>query len=394
MNPRRPKEELDRLAVAAVSLQRVAGLSVVEIGEELRGRGDRVGDQRDVRFLLDRAKKLVNIVVEPVAIAPELDSRLGEELAAVTKVRRVLVVKYEACGRERSSSGEAPSPSPIPASTTLHRCLGAAAAIHLAEVLRDNDKIAVGPGRAVTSTIRALSDGNHGLAVNGLSVSSLGGGMMRTPFAPPDGIDLVDADYNAAQLAIALGIPVARVKLCYLPAFAPADRCDELVALLAPHLKDLDANVLLYGCGVIDENHYLLRMEDPQTQVIRAQAERLRALTQGHGCGVVIDFCDEFFAAPGVPADVEVEVRGIVAALRKAAVRIVPDQLARPLERILVAGGQRKLQALALLTDTSWKGPRPTTLVTDDATASALVATRRARGRRGLLSRGWPRAGR
>lgn len=365
---------------------------MVEIGEELRGRGDPVSDRRDVRFLLDRAKKLVNIVVEPVAIPPELDGRLGEELAEVTKVRRVLVVKYEACGRERSPSGDAASPSPaIPATTALHKCLGAAAAIHLAEVLRDNDKIAVGPGRAVTSTIKALSDGKHGLEMTGLSVSSLGGGMMRTPFAPPDGIDLVDADHNAAQLAIALGIPVARVKLCYLPAFAPADRCDELVALLAPHLKDLEANVLLYGCGVIDENHYLLRMEDPQTQVIRAQADRLRTLTEGHAGGVVIDFCDEFFAAPGVPTDIEAEVRGIVATLRKAAVRIVPDQLARPLERILVAGGQRKLQALALLTDPSWKGPRPTTLVTDDATASALVATRSVRGRRGLLSRPRPR---
>jgi len=377
MTRRRSQDELDRLAVEAVRLRREEGLSVRDIHEELQRRGEQVGSQRDVRFLLDRAIKqqLVNIQVTPIPVHPELDDGLARDLAKATKIRRVLVVKCNLAGGEEQSAAGAIAGEQVMPDTALLESLGAAAAICLAEVLRDDDKIAVGAGRAVSSTIKALTDMTHGLAVDGLSVTSLGGGMLRTPFTPPDGIDLVDADYNAAQMAIALGVPVAKVKLCYLPAFAPADRCDELVDLLAAHLRHLDANVLLYGCGVVDESHYLLRMDDPQMQVIRSQAEQLRKLVQRHR-GAVIDFCDEFFVAPGVPDDLLDEVSDIVMALRKAAVRIDPAELARPPERILVAGGRRKIEALALLTNSAWTGVRPTTLVTDRSTAKTLVAPR------------------
>ena len=302
----------------------------------------------------------MNIHVTPVAVEPDLNDELGRELRKRTGARRALVVNN--CDEDDSDA--------------MHACLGAAAAHFLVDVLRDGDKIAVAAGRAVNATIKELRrqpELDAGLGA-GLSVISLGGGMLRTPFAPQNALDLVDADYNAALLAIALCVPVARVNLCYLPAFAPPARCADLINIVAPHLRKLKADVLLYGCGVVDDAHYLLRMEDPQTQVIRPQAEKLRRVVKQYR-GAVVDFCDEFFVAPTVPRDLLDEVRDIVTALRKAAIRIEPLELAKPAERILVAGGRRKLEALALLTDESWaEGPRPTTIVTDSGTATALLS--------------------
>jgi DNA-binding transcriptional regulator LsrR (DeoR family) len=372
MTLRRRPDELDRIAIEAVRLQREEKLSTADIECELRRQGERVNGLRDIRFLLDRAKKrgLVTIQVTPSAAAPDLDESLGRELAKRMRIRQALVVD---CGRDELSDDVVTHAPAVRGSGILHEALGVAAANRLAQVLRDGDSVAVGAGRGVSATIRALSESELGLAVEGLSVASLGGGMLRTPFAPRNAIDLVDADYNAAQMAIALRIPVSRVTLCYLPAFAPADRCDELVDLVAPHLRNLNANVLLYGGGVVDEAHYLLRMEDPQTQVIRSQAEQLRKVVERHRAAV-IDFCDEFFVAPDVPPDLVAEVSDIVRTLRAAAIRIAPVELARPAERILVAGGRRKIQALALLTDPGWEGPRPSTLVTDCPTARTLLA--------------------
>lgn len=366
MPSRRMPAEIARLAIEAVRLQREEGLSTAEVLVALQHQGEKITNTRYVRFLLDRAKDLVDIRVEPVLGPPDLDEQLGRQLSRRTGIKHVVVVMYE-------EAKDATRAQAVRQSKELHQALGAAAANRLIQALRDNDKIAVGAGRAVSSTIKALIDAELNPRFHGLSVTSLGGGMLRAPFAPRETIELVDADYNAAQLAIALGVPVARVSLCYLPAFAPPDTCNDLIDIVAPHLRDLKADLLLYGGGVVDESHYLLRMDDPQTQVIRAQADQLKRILKRHR-PAVIDFCDEFFIAPGLPEDLVGEVQGIVIALREAAIRIAPAELGRPAERILVAGGLRKIEALTLLIDADWEGPRPTTLVTDRRTAQALLA--------------------
>lgn len=371
---RRSPHELDKLAVEAAHLTYEDGLGTVVVARRLNLRGS-----RDVASLLQRAKRLVDVSVLPRGQVPVLDLELAKKLCRILRLRHAYVVRTE------GSSGLA-SPDPTTrrnATTDLHRALGHVAGDHLLTIIRPGDNIGVCAGRGVGYTIERIRavltesdatalrlEASHG------RVFSLAGGVFL-PTWTENGLQYLDnADYNADVLATALRWDRT---LCCVRAFRRDEASrDATIERDAKHLlnKRLGLHIALYGATILDEDHYLRRIQDdPQVEAIEPERALLDEIASDeHAPAAVLDHCEHFYPAADLSQRQKKKVQGLVTRLNQKSVSADPDIVNAAGERILVAGGPRKLPALSILTRTEWRGPRPTTLITDKRTAHELLS--------------------
>ena len=207
-----------------------------------------------------------------------------------------------------------------------------------------------------------------------------------SPAAPwarrhPDWADIVDADHNAEGLARHLRAGPddwGHVTAVHLPIFVPSER-DAVLGIVAPHLLDpppsgppLDLDIALYGCGVLSPGHHAVAFRSRATDAVQDELDVLARQVWPDIPAAVIDVCEHYLVGDDVPAALRPVVEGVVARLNERVVAVAPAILARARERILVAGGRYKFPAV-LATLTVVPAMRPTTLVTDEATARRLL---------------------
>jgi DNA-binding transcriptional regulator LsrR (DeoR family) len=369
-NSRRPGPALDRLAVECARLTYEHGLSRSQVQERID-----VRDQRDYKGLLDRARSLIEVTVTEIDdVVPPVDTRLGVRLTALLGAHAIVIDVDEPTHVEGMDPREP--------GRYLHDQLGRAAAERLLIIARAEDRIAVCSGRGVGYTVEHVARRPQHLRAqpskNGDragEVVSLAGGIFLKAWEQGPGLQHLDnADHNAERLAETLG---RQAQLCAARAYRGSkDDRDLTIAMDAHHLTDAGTaiDIALYGAGVVDEGHYLLRItDDPQARAIEPERTALRQLlADARHHGTIVDHCEHFYGVAGaLPADPR--VYALARSLNEKIVAASPDVIERARERMLVAGGRQKRKALMPLGSDDWRGPRPTTLVTDRATALALL---------------------
>lgn len=381
---KRTPRELDELAIATATLHFERGWDHEKVASELRQGGKDVRSSRDVRNLLERAKErsLIEIHVVPRASEPEVDKALGEALAAKVNARTAIAVRTDLAS-DRSFASKDPSRRlrSLRESNELHSLLGAAAADHLWARMREDDRIAVGGGRGPAHTVAALGrdvpegyEGRH-------EILSLSGARMSRKRASGVASPGAEADHSALNLASLIidgELHGDNVMLCRLPGFMDAGDRDKLMARFAPHLqpttkKPLEVQIALIGAGVVDLGHELLMAPDPQDDEIRDELRALRRMIENGCLGPIVNFCDNFYPAPGLSKAQRNTATRIADGLNSRVVTVAPKKLNGVSEKILVAGGRQKLPLFELLADEAWNELTITTLVTDTATARTLL---------------------
>lgn len=366
--PKRSNEERDAIGILAAKLYYEEGRSLEDVQVRLAERGFDVRSTRDVGLAIRRAidNHLCKVRVEVFAEASAL-AGLSDELAHAAGIRRAMVAATPPDGK--LSDGD------------LHLRLGDLAARFLWESsLRPGDRIGVGPGRGVGSTVHELSPlVPERLPYAGYRIYALTGATLGAP--SPDWVDIVDADHNAEGLARHLRAGPEdwdNVTPVHLPIFVPADR-DAVLAIVAPHLLDppptgppLDLDVAVYGCGVLSPGHHVVSFRSRATESVQDDLELLARDVWPQAPSAVIDVCEHYVVGDDVPVGLRPVVEGVVQRLNDRVVAVAPGILARAKERILVAGGRYKFPAV-LATLTSLPEMRPTTLVTDEWTARRLL---------------------
>lgn len=377
---KRSREYLDLLAFQAAKLFYEENLSPEDVFARMAGEYD-VRSPRDVRLLLDRARDkgnpLVEVKVSPITRAGwavPTDDRLSEALARAVGIRRALVAKTGALASDPKAEKAAQQ------SDELHRMLGSVAARLLWGIIRNGDSIGVGPGRGTGYAVDALSRWATSQVVKrfaNLRVLSLTGSIMREPLAEAKN---VDADTNAYRLAVLLD---AELRAVEMPLFVTSRQGftyeDFLVGTQASYLLDEDPEppptIGVFGVNIVNEDHYLLRPPPrhprlPNTQAIEEELDELRQILPS--CpAALMDVCVRF--CPGIVAgDYSEAVWSIVRRLNSKVVSISTKKLNQAEEKIVVAGGIQKYEAVRALVG----GGRelvPTTLVTDEVTATRLI---------------------
>lgn len=341
-------------------------------------------DVGDVRRLLRRAidKGLVEFKVRAPPVVTAIDKELSTEVADKARCRRAIVVAVDPVADEgyRSPDPETRERS-LRGGDDLNEALGWHAAKHLLSRLESNDYVAVGGGRAVALTIKGIEA--HEPVLGDHHVISLSGGRIRQPWAGQVGAFALGADDNASRLAMRI-LPRAKwtaekIHLCGLPGFID-DHHTDLIDAFAPHLVAEDAITApdqtyghaIFGAGVLDASHYLMRAKDPQTDVIREELTALTTILSAECPAPVVDFCDFFMVGPRIPKKARKIAEEIVSGLNAKVVTAAPDKLNNVRERILVAGGPHKHDVLELLASVDC-AIRPTMLVTDRTTAKELL---------------------
>ena len=432
---KRSLADLDRLARNVAKLFYEQQLTYGQIGETLARAGHDVRGERDVRLLLNRARdahrQLVMVRAEELsATAPPVDEELSRRLADQFHIPVAIVARTGNLG-SKTTGDDAHQDN-----DDLHRQLGAVAARHLLAVLRDRDHVGVGAGRGTAFTIDALRPLVEGRRPQGLRIVSLIGAanVVQTWGGFPENLE---ADNNAGKLAAILGLDPAAVvpvgmrgvledtlmawtlaelgehfkgrthptvgdvvdelggdgdaitvsdflaKLEQLVPANPARRTfgDVVREKYAPHLSDESGErlqVALFGFGVLGQAHHLLRFENLVTPAIKSEKDDLQRLWEAHEAlkTAIIDVCNSFglLPVPGVPDDVLEQAQEIVRTLNRKMLVVTPAVLNDAREKILVGGGAAKRPALeAILRHPEIVGIRPTTVVTDEQSAKAVL---------------------
>ncbi len=372
----------DQLAREAARLHYEQGLETAAIGERFGCSARRVRDL--IRYA--REEGLVSIEVSDLfGPVPEVNRGLGAELERRARLSRALVVEVD----DAASSGVGDDDG-----DQLHYQLGRVAADYVYDLVDSaEDSVAIGAGRGVHFTVRALRNlvEQRKPVLGQLEIFSMVGAMwVRTHSLRQPSHEFVDADQNALELADIFSVPWPKVHLVWLPRLymlGDEDQKEEVIARVAPHVLGEDwqaetpkdaprLSLSLFGLGVVnDGGHFMMRHWGPQTAAV-AEIEALRETVLPLDPTAIVDVCDRFWLRRGadLPADVRAEAQRIVDSLngRSVAVSFVKMNAAR--RRCLVAGGAHKLEGLAeVLLHGEEIGIRPNVLVTDDRTATALL---------------------
>jgi len=381
----RSDPEKDRLARQAARLHYEQGLETAVIGERLGCSARRVRDL--IRYAREEA--LISIEVSDVfGSAPTMNRELGAELERRAKLSRAIVVEVD---ETASTGGEAG----VDDGDQLHYQLGRAAADYVYDLMDSaEDNVAIGAGRGVHFTVRALRElvDQRKPVLGQLEIFSMVGAMwVRTHSLREPSREFVDADQNALELADIFDVPWPKVHLVWLPRLymrGDESQKDEAIALVAPHLLGDDwqeqtpkdaprLSLSLFGLGVVNEGgHFMMRHWGPQTAAV-AEIDALRQTVLPVDPTAVVDVCDRFWLRrdADLPAAIRADAERIVQSLNRRSVAVSFGKLNAARRRCLVAGGEHKLEALAeILLHGEEIGIRPNVLVTDDTTASALLA--------------------
>ncbi|MGI8810635.1 MAG: hypothetical protein ACR2KK_22855 [Acidimicrobiales bacterium] len=371
--------ERDQLARQAARLHYEQGLETATIGERFGCSARRVRDL--IRYA--REEGLISIEVSDLfGSAPTVNRELSTELERRAKLSRALVVEVDVAGADEDDGVQ------------LHYQLGRVAADYVYDLLDSaEDNVAIGAGRGVHFTVRALRNlvEQREPVLGQLEIFSMVGAMwVRTHSLRQPSREFVDADQNALELADIFDVPWPKVHLVWLPRlYMLGDEAQkhEVIARVAPHLLGEDwqeqtpkdaprLSLSLFGLGVVNEGgHFMMRHWGPQTAAV-AEIEALRQTVLTVDPTAVVDVCDRFWLRrdADLPDDVRAEAERIVGSLNRRSVAVSFGKLNAARRRCLVAGGARKLEALAeVLLHGEEIGIRPNVLVTDDQTATALL---------------------
>jgi DNA-binding transcriptional regulator LsrR (DeoR family) len=369
-------EARNALARRAARLHYEQGLETAAIGEQFGCSARRVRDL--VRYA--REENLITIEVSDLfASVPTLNRQRGADLERRAKLSRAIVVDVD----------EAVSDSDL-----LHYQLGQAAADYVYDLIDSaEDNVAIGAGRGVHFTVRALRElvEQRKPEPGQLDIYSMVGAMwVRTHSLRQPNREFVDADQNALELADIFGVPWPKVHLVWLPRLymlGDEGQKEEVIARVAPHLlgddwqeqtpKDQERlGLSLFGLGVVnDGGHFMMRHWGPQTEAVE-EIEALRRTVLPVDPNAVVDVCDRFWLRrdASLPDDVRAEAQRIVDSLNRRSVAVSFVKLNSARRRCLVAGGSHKLEGLVeVLVNGEEIGIRPNVLVTDDQTAAALL---------------------
>ena len=369
------EEARNALARRAARLHYEEGLETAAIGEQFGCSARRVRDL--IRYA--REENLISIEVSDLfGAAPTLNRQLGADLERRAKLSRAIVVEVD-----EALNGD-----------LLHYQLGQAAADYVYDLIDSaEDNVAIGAGRGVHFTVRALRElvEQRKPVLGQLDVYSMVGAMwVRTHSIRQPNREFVDADQNALELADIFGVPWPKVHLVWLPRlYMLGDEAqkEEVIAQVAPHLlgdnwqeqtpKDQERlGLSLFGLGVVnDGGHFMMRHWGPQTEAVE-EIEALRRTVLPVDPNAVVDVCDRFWLRrdASLPDDVRAEAQRIVDSLNRRSVAVSFVKLNAARRRCLVAGGAHKLEGLVeVLVHGEKIGIRPNVMVTDDQTAAALL---------------------
>jgi DNA-binding transcriptional regulator LsrR (DeoR family) len=385
----RPHGDLqrDRLARRVARMHYEQGLETGTIAEQIGCSARRVRDL----IRLARDTGLISIEVTDVfGSTPTVNRRLGAELERRATLSRALVVEVDdgdAGGGDGDGDGDVNGDQ-------LHYQLGRVAAEYVYDLVDSaDDNMAIGAGRGVHFTVRALRElvEQRKPEPGQLEIFSMVGAMwVRTHSMREPSREFVDADQNALELADIFDVPWPKVHLVWLPRLYMAgdqSEKEEVVARVAPHVLGDDwhgqtpkdssrLSLSLFGLGVVNEGgHFMMRHWGPQTAAV-AEIEALRQIVLPVDPTAVVDVCDRFWLRrdADLPADVRAEAQRIVDSLNRRSVAVSFVKLNAARRRCLVAGGAQKLEGLAeVLLHGNDIGIRPNVLITDDRTATALL---------------------
>lgn len=370
------EEARNALARRAARLYYEQGMETAAIGEQFGCSARRVRDL----IRLAREDGLISVEVSDLfGSTPTLNRQLGAELERRASLSRAIVVEVDDAGGDGD---------------LLHYQLGHAAADYVYDLIDSaEDNVAVGAGRGVHYTVRALRDlvEQRKPALGQLDIFAMVGAMwVRTHSLRQPNREFVDADQNALELADIFGVPWPKVHLVWLPRLylhGDESQKDEVIARVCPHVlgddwqeqtpKDAERlGLSLFGLGVVnDGGHFMMRHWGPQTEAVE-EIEALRRTVLPVDPTAVVDVCDRFWLRrdAALPADVRTEAQRIVDSLNRRSVAVSFTKLNAARRRCLVAGGTHKLEGLVeVLLHGEEIGTRPNVLVTDDKTAAALL---------------------
>src|SRR5436305_1309492 len=314
--------ERDRLAREAARLHYEQGLETAAIGDRFGCSARRVRDL--IRYA--REEGLVAIEVSDMfGPAPTLDREAGTELERRAELSRAIVVEVD------EDDGD-----------QLHYQLGRAAAEYVYDLIDSpEDTVAIGAGRGVHFTVRALRElvEQRKPVLGQLEIFSRVGAMwVRTHSLREPSREFVDADQNALELADIFGVPWPKVHLVWLPRLymvgveAPKE---DVVARVAAHVLGDDwrdqtpkdaprLSLSLFGLGVVNEGgHFMMRHWGPQPAAV-AEIEALRRIVLPVDPTAVVDVCDRFWLRrdADLPGDVRAEAQRIVDSLHRCGVAV------------------------------------------------------------------------
>ena len=382
---RRSAQELDELAFQVISLSLKEALSAKEILYRMNRHQEMIRDEREVQWLASRARQrsLAAIEVERQGGNQSnalLDPELGRRLSSVSGVRDVTIVKSSLASDESylfdltaPQRGEA-----FTESDQLHRLLGQAAARYFWDRLRQNDKIALGGGRAIGFMVDALekisqTEPKH---YGNIAVESLVGSMIIWPWSEKQAN--LDSDAVAVRLASILGVPQNKVSLVHLPVALGSGR--EVINLVAPHIAegpyDVVPDMVFFGMGVLNSGHNLLQDTSPQSHSIREEIEELRTRILPFAPTVIAEICNRYFwiGDDDTPPQVRTAVEKILKKLNTKTIAVPLDKLNKIKEKVLVAGGAQKYRGLySVLKESREFELELTGLITDEVSARRLI---------------------
>ncbi|MBI4312326.1 MAG: hypothetical protein HY681_11165 [Chloroflexi bacterium] len=383
---RRSGEELDRLALQAIRLALMEGLTAKEVLARMNAQKRVVRDEREVQWLISRARQrsLADIRVESRGSQPAsalLDYELSSRLARASGIRDILVVKTTLASDEGFllDTAAPQRQTAFEQSDQLHRLLGQAAARYFWDRLRNGDKIALGGGRAIGFMVDALEQIAEAepKSFSNITVESLVGSMIIWPWAEKQAN--LDSDAVAVRLAGVLGIPQNNVRLVHLPIALEAGR-QEVLKAVAPHISDdpyeIAPDIALLGIGVLNSGHNLLQDTGPQSHAIRAEIEELRTQVLPKAPTVIAEICNRYFwiGQKDLSADIREAVERILHGLNSKTIAIPLEKLNKAKEKVLVAGGaQKHAGLLKVVQDSRQLGLQLTALITDEVSAAYLV---------------------
>jgi DNA-binding transcriptional regulator LsrR (DeoR family) len=300
----------------------------------------------------------------------------------LTTLRRALVAKT---GQLANNSWDRFDKMTIPREwfeedNILHQRLGAVAARHLSGHLRNGDSVGLASGRGPSYTVESFIQRSESNKTNfkGIEIVSLAGGIARQTGGKSSWSERsVNADQRTHDLAVSLG---GSCRLVQLPLFVKPPKEDLISRTDADYLLDsdppiIDLSMAVFGFGVLNRGHYLLLPETPQMLPdIRAVRQELDGVIEflDRYPAPIVDVCQHFSVGTSVGFDEYARVGAIADALNRRIVTAAVVNINRAEERIAVGGGAQKYPALLQMLRGK-AAIRPTTLVTDEVSASRLV---------------------
>lgn len=189
----------------------------------------------------------------------------------------------------------------------------------------------------------------------------------------------LDANSIALRLADVLDVPLENVRLVSAPLFHNIPPPTEWVHAVAPHLgpgvTDWQPDVALVGLGSVGPFNRLLH-SGGYAQQIRNEINALQTEIWDSCPVAIAQICNKFFLVnpEAIPANLRDRAQDLADQLSSKSIAMPLDKLNRANERVLIAGGAAKAEAIkALLTGKVDIGFRPTWLVTDQGTARAVL---------------------